>query len=107
MYTTFLGWRRRRWTGEIATDRLPDCLDDDSTAEADERMGMNQLLRALPPGQRAVIVLRYFEDRTEADAANVLGCSICTVKSQTARALNRLRAMPEFTRTSREGDVRS
>ncbi len=103
MYTTFLGWRRRRWAGEIATDRLPDDVSDDVTAKSDERLGMNQLLRTLPPGQRAVIVLRYFEDRSEADTAVVLGCSVGTVKSQTARALQRLRAMPQLAPAEPEG----
>jgi RNA polymerase sigma-70 factor (sigma-E family) len=48
-------------------------------------------LRSLSPGQRAVVVLRYFEDCTEAETAELLGCSIGTVKSQHARAIERLR----------------
>ena len=48
-------------------------------------------LGRLPRGQRAVVVLRYFEDLTEADTARLLGCSVGTVKSQTARAFTRLR----------------
>jgi RNA polymerase sigma-70 factor (sigma-E family) len=49
-------------------------------------------VRLLPPGQRAVLVLRYFDDLSVADTAAALGCSTGTVKSQTARALDRLRA---------------
>jgi RNA polymerase sigma factor (sigma-70 family) len=47
---------------------------------------------ALPPEQRAVVVLRYFEDCSEADTAHTLGCSVGTVKSRASRALSALRA---------------
>ncbi len=50
-------------------------------------------VRALPAGQRAVLVLRYFDDLTEAETARVLGCSVGTVKSQHARAIARLRQL--------------
>ena len=48
-------------------------------------------LRALPPRQRAVVVLRHYEDLTERDIAAILGCTVGTVKSHNARALERLR----------------
>jgi len=64
----------------------------DRTAELAERDYLLRALAALPPGQRAVVVLRYFDDLSEGQTAQMLGCSVGTVKSQTARALDRLRA---------------
>ena len=57
----------------------------------DERDALWRALGRLPAGQRAVIVLRFYEDMTEAQVANILGCSAGTVKSQASRALARLR----------------
>jgi RNA polymerase sigma factor (sigma-70 family) len=53
-------------------------------------------VRSLPPRQRAVIVLRYFDDVSEADTAAAMGCSVGTVKSQTAKALTALRRHPDL-----------
>jgi RNA polymerase sigma-70 factor (sigma-E family) len=67
----------------------------DGTAEVDLRDSLVRLLLQLPPRQRAVIVARYWEQLTEAEAAEVLGCSVGTVKSATARGLRRLRELSE------------
>ena len=56
-----------------------------------QRIALHRALLALSAKQRAVIVLRFFEDRTEAEAAQLLGISVSTVKTQTSRALQRLR----------------
>jgi len=66
-----------------------------------------ELIRALgelPPRQRAVLVLRYFDDLSESEVASTLGCSIGTVKSTTARALEKMRALvPEREATAGTG----
>jgi RNA polymerase sigma-70 factor (sigma-E family) len=102
MITTFLGWRRRRWTGESVVSYLPDePASGDAFAAAELRDLLVAALRQLPPRQRAVIALRYFDDLTEAATADTLGCSIGTVKSQTARALTTLRSAPGLRATVR------
>ncbi|GAA2649038.1 SigE family RNA polymerase sigma factor [Paractinoplanes durhamensis] len=87
-------WRRPRVAevlpGEFTTD--PAGADDPAEA-AVQRLTLRRALLALSAKQRAVIVLRYFEDHTEAEAAHLLGVSVSTVKTQTGRALDRLRAL--------------
>jgi RNA polymerase sigma factor (sigma-70 family) len=65
-------------------------------ADADLRRAVAEALRALPRRQRAVVVLRFFDDLTEVQAADALGCSVGTVKSQTSKALARLRGCPQM-----------
>ncbi|MEU4238720.1 SigE family RNA polymerase sigma factor [Actinoplanes sp. NPDC026619] len=87
-------WRRPR-IAEVPADALttePAGADDPAEA-AIQRLTLRRALLALSAKQRAVIVLRYFEDHTEAEAAQVLGVSISTVKTQTGRALDRLRTL--------------
>lgn len=67
----------------------------DGTAEVELRDSLVRLLRQLPPRQRAVIVARYWEQLSEAESAQVLGCSVGTVKSAAARGLRRLRELSE------------
>jgi RNA polymerase sigma-70 factor (ECF subfamily) len=64
---------------------------DRSTGSVDERLWVWPHLKALPAKQRAVLVLRYYEDLTEAQTALALGCSVGTVKSHHSRALRTLR----------------
>jgi RNA polymerase sigma-70 factor (sigma-E family) len=66
-------------------------LVPDHTAQVADRDYLLRALAALPPRQRAVLVLRYFNDLSEAETAQMLGCSLGTVKSHAARALARLR----------------
>ncbi|GAA1416636.1 SigE family RNA polymerase sigma factor [Catellatospora coxensis] len=91
-------WRRRRRTPERLTD-LPPEPGDHSPAQAavDEhartvtRLALHEALARLGARQRAVLVLRYFEDLTESQVADLLGITVGTVKSQSAKALARLR----------------
>ena len=93
MMTTFLGWRRRRWTGELALGWLPDGADSsDVAADVARHDAVVKALRRLPKQQRAVVVLRYFADLSEHATADALRCSVGTVKSQTSRALAALRS---------------
>jgi RNA polymerase sigma-70 factor (sigma-E family) len=95
MLTTYIAWWRRRWNGEAPTDVLPEVAQaGDSGRASAERLDLLRALSALPRGQRAVVVLRYVEDLSEAQTAEVLGCSVGTVKSQCSRALAALRRSP-------------
>jgi RNA polymerase sigma-70 factor (sigma-E family) len=82
-------WRRRG--RESAAAILPEPAVRDRSDEVELRLCLENALLALPPGKRAVLVLRYFEDLPELEVAAILGCSVGTVRSQTHRALARLR----------------
>jgi RNA polymerase sigma-70 factor (sigma-E family) len=89
------GWRRRgAWRRAFTLLRAQDAAPGtDALAEVDLRDALMRLLVQLPPRQRAIIVLRYWEQLTEAETAALLGCSAGTVKSATSRALQRLREL--------------
>ena len=82
-------WRGRRWR-EASTDVVPEAMQHDS-ADSTDRIALLEDLRRLSPRQRAVLVLRYFDDLTEADTAAALGISVGTVKSHARDALARMR----------------
>lgn len=94
--TTYTDWWRRRWNGEVPTGELPERSVPSEAAGVDVRQDVLAALARLPRGQRAVIVLRFFDDLTEKQTADALGVSVGTVKSQTARALAALRTSPLF-----------
>jgi RNA polymerase sigma-70 factor (sigma-E family) len=89
------GWRRKgRWRARLALLRgAEDGIAPDRSLQVEQRDELVRLLLRLPPGQRAAIVLRYWEDMNEAEAAEVLGCSASTVSSATSRGLRRLREL--------------
>ena len=78
-------------------------VEQDRTNEIADRDYLLRALAALPPRQRAVVVLRYFDDLSEAETAQMLGCSLGTVKSQTARGLARLRVTADSPTTLPSG----
>ena len=84
-------WRRGSSRHEQSFGELPDRPGVDPTVAVNERDAIWTALAELPPRQRAVLVLRYYEDLPEAEIARVLDISVGTVKSQAARALARLR----------------
>jgi RNA polymerase sigma-70 factor (sigma-E family) len=89
-------WRRRSSFEQVvdtATSQVPPTSAPDAFTEYELRDELWTALRGLPPKMRAALVLRYFEDLTEAQTAHVLGCSVGTVKSQCSRGLERLRAV--------------
>ena len=93
MYTTYVAWWRRRWTGEVSTGEIPEAPQGEADHEA--RLDLAVALAGLTRSQRAVVVLRYVEDLSEAQTAELLGCTVGTVKSQASRALKALRVTLE------------
>jgi RNA polymerase sigma-70 factor (sigma-E family) len=87
--------RRRRQPETLVADaaRLPCGAAGDGAAAVLDRQALLCACRLLPAAQRAVLVLRFWEDRSIEETAAVLGCSPGTVKSHTHRALRRLRAV--------------
>lgn len=85
-------WRRAWKRKEVATDQLPDHASVVDNPDHGERSALWEFVNTLPKKQRAVIVLRYYEDLSEAETAEILGVSVGTVKSQASRALASMRS---------------
>jgi RNA polymerase sigma-70 factor (sigma-E family) len=92
LVTSHTSWRRRRWTTEQVMSALPDRADAWSEPP-DPDEGLRTALRALPPRMRTAVVLRYYADLSEQQAAEAMGCSASTVNTQTTRGLIRLREL--------------
>ncbi|MGI5147251.1 SigE family RNA polymerase sigma factor [Plantactinospora sp. CA-294935] len=86
-------WRSLRWGREVSAELLPEAATADATATVDLNLALRQALTQLAPKHRAVLVLRYFEDRPDSEIAEILGCTQSTVRSQAVRALARLREL--------------
>jgi RNA polymerase sigma-70 factor (sigma-E family) len=91
LVNTASSWfRRRSWGNEVATAELPD---EPVLLQESDRPLVLAALRRLPPRQRAVVVLRFYEDLTVEQTAAALGINAGTVKSQTSHAMAKLRSL--------------
>lgn len=98
LYREYVNWRRVKRNSEAPTEVLPEPAEsEDFAAEAVQRMTIGRALAELTRRQRAVLILRFYEDRSVEQTAELLGCSTGTVKSQTSVALAHLRRLgPEL-----------
>lgn len=94
IYRTYISWWRRRWRGEIPTGDLP--TNPISDVEAHLSIDVARSLATLSPKHRAVLVLRYVEDKTIAETAKILGLATGTVKAYSHTALAVLRDSPHL-----------
>jgi RNA polymerase sigma-70 factor (sigma-E family) len=90
MSRTSISWWRRRWVGERATAVLPEVAVNDRNL-FDDRDEVWRALLTLPTRQRTVLVLRFYEELSEAEIADVLGCSTGSVKTHASRGIRAMR----------------
>jgi RNA polymerase sigma-70 factor (sigma-E family) len=93
LVTTHASWRRLSRVSEFVSSSPLLAGVSQPPVDLGERDEMTTALATLPPRMRAVLVLRYWEDLSEAGTAEVLGCSVNTVKTHTSRGLARLRQL--------------
>lgn len=102
-------WRRRRWREETVADP-GDTAGTHTVADSAEwvanRDALTRALAPLSPRERAIVVLRYLEDMSERDVADLLGISTGTVKSTTSRALQKMRHHPRTDPIKEPNDAR-
>jgi RNA polymerase sigma-70 factor (sigma-E family) len=96
LVTSHISWRRRRWHTELPVDELPESTAMDEFAGVQLRDALARVLPRLGARQRAVLVLRFYEDMPVEQVAALLGISQGTVKSQTSKALAQLARAQEL-----------
>src|SRR6266704_6608024 len=96
MVNTHISWWRRRRLDEYPTDEIPDRAVADHAPGSDLQDTLRRAIDRLPQRMRAAVVLRYYEDMTEAEVADALGVSLGTVKSTVSRAVAKLRIDAEL-----------
>lgn len=96
MINTHISWWRRRRLEEYPTDTIPDQAVADPSGASDLYDALRRAVDRLPQRMRTAVVLRYFEDMTEAEIAAMLGVSLGTVKSTVSRAVAKLRIDAEL-----------
>ena len=96
LYTTFVRSFRRPRVRELLGVEMDRAIIDDDRDFLEDKETLARAIAALPRRQRAVIVLRFYEDQSTTDVAKLLNCSVGTVKSQTSKALTKLRNSPNL-----------
>lgn len=105
LYRDSVSWWRRHRRERLVGEPPEPPLEVDPADQTAVRVAFARALAGLTPKQRAVLVLRYFEDRTERESAEILGVSVGTVKSQTRVALRRIRELaPGLAELVHEGE---
>jgi RNA polymerase sigma-70 factor (sigma-E family) len=92
LLNVFLSARARTWRGQTASAVLPETDAQSPYEQVDDRDVLRRAVGSLPPRQRAAVVLRHYEQRSEAETAHLMVCSVGTAKSLTSRGLSALRA---------------
>ncbi|MHA6762816.1 SigE family RNA polymerase sigma factor [Streptacidiphilus sp. PAMC 29251] len=107
LVNTHASWWKRRWRGELPFATLPErAVQADPFAGVELEQALAAAVRRLPPRQRAVVVLRYFEDLSVEETAEALGCNTGTVKSQAFKALRALRTQLPIAELTAGGECR-
>ena len=104
LFTTYVSAWRRQWRGELPSGTVPETADaHDMASDVATRDMVRRALGRLSRRARAIVVLRYIEDRPIAEVAELLGCSPETVKSMASRAMGTLREDPQLKLITHEG----